>query len=576
MKSIRLAENEKLMCDDKDKLLSRRANIISMLESIRGSLKDSGIYVEQGNSRYKDIFVLGIRKLRSLDVNDEYSHIFSNRGQQLVRELFLKYASNTDGSEYGMTYRSFRTYLSAVGRSHELGDAVNSLESWTHYFKNTKALDNTGNIHTEGFLQYRASIENIYPLENDLKTLGMDLLPAYLVKWEKMKVLCESICKSNSGEIDEDEESNKVSHAPLLRELVMEAGSITPECLQYILGRHGEFYSIRQLDEMQHIHQHFLATMSELRKVMDPKWKLKKLTDKIRNNSSSSSCDPFNKNAFVAWVMSSRHKPPLDMVSNFIISFKLSIVRWIETLTITLQQSHNAMENLMKRKMFNLAYLAKIKRKHSTYEYKLKVNKKKEIPGKEKVKDCILCSTSLCLQYSYVEHSNRILRLMGMPRGAGTALVIEFTFEPDTPDTSRELLLRNVDTLFKNNFSNPLQAVPSFQGWKISQYEIKNNAKKGRQNVMRIGLSWNHLSSLDMMLRKLTLGFTLSDIMSGLKIDLHCSPSIPSIICDKKLSLNDVSLSSLSSISFGRELIVTLATEMLNQVRISFVDASSI
>lgn len=45
-----------------------------------------------------------------------------------------------------------------------------------------------GNLTESGFIGHRRMIENKHPLELDLLSVGLDLLPEYLQRWQRAKV----------------------------------------------------------------------------------------------------------------------------------------------------------------------------------------------------------------------------------------------------------------------------------------------------------------------------------------------------------------------------------------------------
>lgn len=45
-----------------------------------------------------------------------------------------------------------------------------------------------GNLTESGFIGHRRIIENEHPLELDLLSAGLDLLPEYLQRWQRAKV----------------------------------------------------------------------------------------------------------------------------------------------------------------------------------------------------------------------------------------------------------------------------------------------------------------------------------------------------------------------------------------------------
>ena len=543
-------ENLRLIWSDKSKLVSRRATIISILESINEELRANGIEI-QTDKNIDASFSLGIR-----NKDDHLSH----RGIALAGELYSKFISRDKAHlQNKMSFQSFSLYLLAVQRPNELGSDGENYESWCMYFRKLNAIDKNGFIHKQGFIRYRNMIERRYPLEADLKKLGMHLLPSYLVSWEKMQNILESILQSQSALNNEDKYVDK----PILREMVWEAGIINPECLQNILSNNGEIYNIEQLREMLHNQNLFQNTMNELRKTLNPKWKLENILDK-RKCRSGISYFSMNIKAFVAWVMSGRDKPKIRMVEYIFISFKTSIIRWMEELINACQSLRMVIDNIISRNKMKEVSFSTISAKHFTYEAKVQVN---EQLSKNATVNQYHSGSSLSIHFNNVTHSNQILRSIGMPRGAGMVLTIDFPFHNHTNKSERETIVKNLEILFKKNFNNVIQHIPYFQSWKVFEHSISSGIGEGSENVLRIGFSWNRPTVLDSIFRELNLDFTLNDLLSSLKVDLYCSPSIKEMFCDHHLCLeNDFSFKGNLSISFARELILVLLSKIRDQV----------
>lgn len=97
-----------------------------------------------------------------------------------------------------MDYFAFRGYLQAVGRPFELEPhIIESQEAWRCYMFDLFGTEPDGSLNAKQFEAYRAYIEPRFPLEKDLLTVGISVLPAKLVAWKRINTAFDKLAAEN-------------------------------------------------------------------------------------------------------------------------------------------------------------------------------------------------------------------------------------------------------------------------------------------------------------------------------------------------------------------------------------------
>lgn len=88
----------------------------------------------------------------------------------------------------------YQGYLNAL-RPHELGEVASQYESWRAYFSDLYGLDEKGRILFKHFVAYREAIEERFPLEKDLLSLGISLNSKFSADWKKFVKAFERLAR---------------------------------------------------------------------------------------------------------------------------------------------------------------------------------------------------------------------------------------------------------------------------------------------------------------------------------------------------------------------------------------------
>jgi len=230
---------------EKQKLLLRREELVSLLRSIRHSL-------EAGGQPPIEERPFDGSQPRSAWLWSPRTETFTVRGADKVHELYERFCS-VPGR---MTYFDFRGYLHALRRLDEFDPhIIDSEEAWRSYMTDMFGTDEAGGLTPGQFLAYREWIESQYPLEADLLSIGLPLLPDTLIAWKQ----CEAAFDRLADEGITEEE----------KFMLLRAGeeyiSNFPRCeFQLFAYDNGEIMSDMECERLLTTHQDRLAVMCEL------------------------------------------------------------------------------------------------------------------------------------------------------------------------------------------------------------------------------------------------------------------------------------------------------------------------
>jgi hypothetical protein len=83
-----------------------------------------------------------------------------------------------------------------------------------------------GRLGPDGFCLYRAAIESRHPLERDLLTVGIDVLPRSLAQWEKNKLCFDRVDNEHPEESQYGEPIFGRVPVSQLQQLVADSGEV--------------------------------------------------------------------------------------------------------------------------------------------------------------------------------------------------------------------------------------------------------------------------------------------------------------------------------------------------------------
>jgi hypothetical protein len=541
---------------DQDALMARRATLISLLRSLQKSL-DQNDDLTTGPKAIKDVLPFpreaGIKNMvrKPLAYNNEKEGTrISHRGVQLSKELHAKFAHSTPGEDQvkKMRFKDFRGYLAAVGRSHENAEVTQNIESWRLYMSDLGALDEDGDMTPAGMVAYRALIEHEHSLEMDLLKLEMELLPADLMQWEKNKFCFDRI----DNELVEQENlklERRMGKKRAEKELKKgPLGEIETRDLQQLLADTGSIFTFEQIEGLLLVNQNFYTVMAQLRARNARK---NEFADDIQASKiDAEKKDTLYRDGFLAWMMSGRPKPKTHKFEKFFINAKTGVVRGMREFCRSIAGYRRSVEKLCLREILVPKLLGGLKMDTSSYQGKILIGNADDVDD----------GMSATLTYTKIERAEQEFSSMKLPKGTGTAFIMDLLVMSTA--TKQEVLsaVAKCTNIINEHLDYNIQKLPLFHSWKV--FAFKNDVDDS--DVIRFALCFDRTASIDYALRELDMGFSFSDLLTELSVDMKCSLSIVDLLDSKRVTLEkDFSLFINPKLQFARGLLVKILEEVL-------------
>ncbi|GMH82651.1 hypothetical protein TL16_g09330 [Triparma laevis f. inornata] len=521
---------------DVQKLMSRRATIISLLRSLQKSLEQND-QVSDGPKSLAEKRMwkqeAGIKRVvgKTEGVEAKLSH----RGVQLAKEIHSKFSHESNDTalftKYStppssippktMSFKEFRGYMASLGRPNELKDAMNNEESWCMFFDDLGGLVD-GRITEEAMVKYRQQIEDEFDLEMDLLKLNMDVIPRDLKGWEKNKecfgrIDYEGVCIENA------KLARRLGKKKAEKELVWEEGGKCEEdVFQLLVADCGEFYTYEQLMNMLFIMSKFFTVMAELRK----------------------------RDGFLAWMMSRREREKVGQYEEWLIRAKMGVVRWMKEVGRVMGGVRKDVEALVDREILTPRILGGLKMDLSRYEGIFVVGDSEEVDE----------GMSARLNFSTLERAATAFAEMKLPRGCGTAVCIDLLTRSDVEPGELKSCVRKINTVLKEHFDKEISKLPLFHSWKV----YSHRSDVDNIDVVRLALCFDRTASIDYALRELDMGFSFVDLLNEFQSEFRCSLNITDIFDSKRVTLEkNFHCQGNFVLGFARGLLVKILDEWI-------------
>ncbi|GMI10347.1 hypothetical protein TrVE_jg4476 [Triparma verrucosa] len=550
---------------DADKLMARRATIISLLRSLQKSLEqndqvsdgpkslaekknwaqEAGIKAVVGKTRgpKSKLSHRGVQLAK--EIHDKFSHEANDM------RMYNKYSSPEEFREptkpKTMSFKEFRGYMASLGRPDELKDAMDNEESWSMFFDDLGGLVG-GRITEEAMVKYRQQIEDEHGLEMDLLKLNMNVIPKDLNKWQKNKecfsrIDYEGVCIENA------KLARRLGKKKAEKELVWEeSGKCEEDVIQLLVADCGEYYTYEGLMNMLFVMSNFLKVMAELRKRF-----LKK--NEFSNDIQKSKIDPEDKgyvyrDGFLAWMVSGREREKVGQYEEWLIRAKTGVVRWMKEVGQVMGKVRKDVEALVDREILTPRILGGLKMDLSRYDGLFLVGDDNEVDE----------GMSARLDFSTVERAATAFAEMKLPRGCGTAICIDLLTRSDVEPAELKLCVRKVNSVLKEHFDKDLSKLPLFHSWKV--YSHKSDVDN--IEVVRLALCFDRTASIDYALRELDMGFSFVDLLTEFQAEIKCSLNITDLFDSKRVSLDkNFHCQGNIGLGFARGLLVKVLDEWI-------------
>eukprot|EP00518_Triparma_eleuthera_P021902 CAMPEP_0197555270 /NCGR_PEP_ID=MMETSP1320-20131121/12993_1 /TAXON_ID=91990 /ORGANISM="Bolidomonas sp., Strain RCC2347" /LENGTH=797 /DNA_ID=CAMNT_0043116271 /DNA_START=117 /DNA_END=2507 /DNA_ORIENTATION=+ len=528
---------------DETKLMNRRATLISLLRSLQKSLEQ--------NDQISD----GPKSLAETKAYDQEAGIkamvrkpvstISHRGVQLAEEVHAKFDHGGRGS---ISFKEFRGYLAAIGRPHEHKDMMENEESWQLFFDDLGGLDEEGRVTPYGMVKYRELMEEEHGLEMDLLKLKMSVVPKDLTQW-----LTNKACFDMVDFEDVVEENKKLARRlgkkKAEKELKWEPlGKVGVDALQQLMGDIGETYTYEQLQVMLYVHQSFLDTMEQLRARFARRNEFS--TDIQKSVIDASNKTVLWRDGFLAFLMARRERPAVDKFEKFMIRSKTKMIRGMRELGKLAGRVRKDVEKLVDREILTPRILGGLKADVGEFNGIFTIGDNEEVDE----------GMSARLEFKTVERAATEFAAMKLPRGCGTAIVLDFLARSDASPREQKEAVRRVSSLMKEHFDRDLSKLPLFHSWKVYSHK---GAEDGI-DVIRLSLCFDRASSIDYVLRELDMGFSFVDLLTEFNAEVRCSLNITDLLDSKRVTLEkDFHFQANTKLIYARALAVKILDEFL-------------
>ncbi|GMI28367.1 hypothetical protein TrRE_jg11301, partial [Triparma retinervis] len=248
----------------------------------------------------------------------------------------------------------------------------------------------------------------------------------------------------------------------------------------------------------------------------------------FNNDVASSKVDPedkdnFYRDAFGGWAMSGREKPAPGLFERYAISMKTSAIRFFRSTSRKINSFRSSIETLVDREILTPRILGGLKMDLSRWEGIATVGDADEVDD----------GMSLRFVYGTVERAATEFAANMLPRGAGTAFVLDFLQRSDATEQEVKTAVTKLTAVLKEHFERDISSLPLFHSWKVFNFtsEVDNIS------VIRCALCFDKTASIDYALRELDMGFSFADLLTEFTAELKCSLNITDLLDSKRVSL---------------------------------------
>ena len=149
---------------------------------------------------------------------------------------------------------------------------------------------------------------------------------------------------------------------------------------------------------------------------------------------------------------------------------------------------------------------------------------------------------------------------MGLSPGIGTAITIDLLCRPKVSNTQVARAVQKLTALLEEHAKTELERLSSFEGFKVFRWQHEED----QCIVLRVSLMFKAESSADVMMRKLSLGIRLSELLEELSGSIVFSEPLVEVLESKKLKLKEnLNISAKGNVVVARGVLATLADELL-------------
>jgi hypothetical protein len=395
-----------------------------------------------------------------------------------------------------MNYFAFRGYLHAVGRPFELEPhVIGKQETWRCYMFDLFGLEADGGLNASHFEAYRTYIEARFPLELDLLTAGINVLPDKLVEWKLINTAFDKLASEN---ITEEE------LYALRRDGIDYIPKVPAPQVQLLAYDAGELLTQAHCEWLELMHFNHNAMAAEVRRVYNERNKF------AWHQTSAVKCDDrtaFYRDSSAAWWFSNRPRQALREMEEHLLRFKMRCIRGARNFMHLFDVIFGRLHSLTERGLIMSAIFNRIKQDTGRYTSKVEL-------GDADAEEAEGFTANVT--YSSVSNAAKSFSAMGLPPGIGSVALIDLLVRDQAPRPVVAECIQKINKLLGAHFDKELNRLNNYHSYKVFAHQHETDLVP----VVRIAIMLKPESSLDFKLRQLNLGVKVSEVLIDLNISV--------------------------------------------------------
>ena len=171
--------------------------------------------------------------------------------------------------------------------------------------------------------------------------------------------------------------------------------------------------------------------------------------------------DHIYKDGFEAWMVSGRERPDVGYFERVGIRMKTKVVRGVREFCRGVKAFRENVEKLVEREILTPRILGGLKMDLSRFEGSLLVGDADDVDD----------GMSARVTFRTVERASNEFALMKLPRGVGTAIVIDLLLRTDAEPEDVKNCVKSISSVFSEHLDSDLSKLPLFHSWKVFAYK---------------------------------------------------------------------------------------------------------
>ncbi|CAM9586390.1 unnamed protein product [Ectocarpus sp. 4 AP-2014] len=523
-------------------LRRRRAYIIAQLHNVGQSIRETEAEVLAG----KCVPEISKRDLAPQDTVDEFKtssflHAvnwsagtndgpgpkpLTDRAMDRARALLRLFDADGDGC---LSFDEFRAYLVRLGRHKgKLGERLTTnREFWLSYVADQAgppaAADVGGTVSFDGcltqsgFVGHRRMVEPDHPLEVDLLTMGLDLLPESLQRWLRAKNAFDRIDAEGVSAAAERGERSAKSRGEY-------DGSVDRGEAQLLLADAGEVMSKLRVEE-----ELTLATMHAklMLEVVEERRKRNRLAHtQALSRAAVNDAQRIYKTAWLSWFMSGRatEERETSWLEKKLIRLKTRLYRGSRACFSLVGRPRRVLEELVQQGLISSNLLAPFKGSDARATLRAAIGDAEDDGS----------GFSVSLNFLHKGNASPEYPVDALPPGVGMSVTLDLEGKYDTTEQALDKVAAAVEKVVRAHALPELKRILLFHSMRVTVANLPDKSQ-----ALRVAFFWRAQANIDFQFRQLKLGLRPTDLVRELTVSFFCPLQLLQILESRTLVLND-------------------------------------